>query len=143
MNKLSKIKAKRWWLYVLKLEEDKWYVGITAQTPEKRMKQHVNKFGGARWTEIYKPIKIHDTEFLGDVSVEKALDYEGRVTRKYMEKYGDNNVRGGDLTDVENYVRKFHYFYLEKDWRNIRIGSFLVLILWLVIVLQALLYQIK
>ena len=28
--------SRRWYLYVLKLEGNKWYVGITSQTPEKR-----------------------------------------------------------------------------------------------------------
>ncbi len=31
---------KHWWLYVLKLEQGKWYIGITSQTPEKRFYEH-------------------------------------------------------------------------------------------------------
>lgn len=106
----------RWTLYILKLEQDKWYVGITSKTVEYRFKQHKNGFG-ANWTRKYKPLEIVDTKDLGECEVEKAQLFEGRVTREYMEKYGDNTVRGGDLTDVENYYRRFGHFWHKDDWR--------------------------
>ncbi len=33
-----------------------------------------------------------------------------------MEQYGDNNVRGGDLTDMDDYVRRFVWIFTRKDW---------------------------
>lgn len=75
---------KHWKLYILKLEQDKWYVGITSQSVEKRFRQHKSGFAGAKWTKIYKPIKIHDVKDLGVCDIERAQKYEGRVTREYM-----------------------------------------------------------
>ncbi len=109
---------KHWWLYVLKLEQDKWYVGITSQTPEKRFKQHRNGFAGAKWTRNFEPIEIHFTKDLGICDYERAALFEARVTRKYMKTYGDNNVRGGDLTDTEEYSRHFGRIFLKKDFRE-------------------------
>lgn len=112
--------SRHWRLYILKLEQDKWYVGITTQSVEKRFAQHKKGFAGARWTKKYRPIDIYDVHDLGYCDIERAQKFEGRVTRKYMEQYGDNNVRGGDLTDVDEYVRRFGYFFIKNDWVNIR-----------------------
>ncbi len=110
---------KHWTLYVLKLEQDKWYVGITSQSVEKRYIQHKSGFAGARWTKKYEPVKIHYIKDLGECDLERAQLYEGRVTRKYMEEYGDNNVRGGDLTDEKDYVRRFGYFFDKEGWKDV------------------------
>ena len=112
MNK----QKSRWQLYVLKLEQDKWYIGITSRSVEKRFREHQRCFAGANWTKKYKQLKINDTKDLGLCDIERAQLYEGRVTRKYMEQYGDNNVRGGDLTDMDDYVRRFVWIFTRKDW---------------------------
>ena len=109
-------RKSRWQLYILKLEQGKWYVGITSRSVEKRFREHKRGFAGANWTKKYKPLKIHDTKDLGLCDIERAQLYEGRVTRKYMEQYGDNNVRGGDLTDMDDYVRRFVWIFTRKDW---------------------------
>lgn len=46
---------KHYWLYVLKLEQQKFYVGITSRTPEIRMEQHLSGFAGAQWTKFVIP----------------------------------------------------------------------------------------
>jgi len=119
---------KHWWLYVLKCEHDKWYVGISTNV-EKRFQQHKAGFAGAHWTKLHTPETIYYTENLGVVDVDRAQLYEGRVTRKYMEKYGDNNVRGGDLTDVDEYMRRFGRFFRKDDWLAISTIFFLLLII--------------
>lgn len=68
----------------------------------------------------YKPLQIHDVKDLGICDIERAQKFEGKVTRKYMEQYGDNNVRGGDLTDVDEYVRRFGYFVTKEGWDDIK-----------------------
>ncbi len=126
-------KEKHWWLYILELEKNKWYVGITSKTPKKRLHEH--KIGrGANWTRLYKPVEVHYTKDLGVVDVERARLYEGRVTRKYMEKYGDNNVRGGDLVDTEEYVRHFGYFWKKRDWSLLFFGCFFFLLSMILLV---------
>ncbi|MDB5177107.1 MAG: hypothetical protein JWN75_775 [Candidatus Saccharibacteria bacterium] len=120
--------TRHWHLYVLKLEEDKWYIGISTDV-EKRFKQHMSGFASAAWTKKYKPIKIQDTRYLGDIAIDKAQQIEGRITRKYMEKYGDENVRGGDLTDVDGYRRRFGRFVTKSDWQVVTIAAVLGLII--------------
>ena len=90
-------------LYILQLEDDKWYVGKTDDV-QKRYEQH--KSGkGSEWTKLYKPVKI-----VGTYPVTSIHD-ETNKTKDLMKKYGIDNVRGGahcqvDLTEEqENGIR--------------------------------------
>lgn len=123
------MKNKNWTLYVLKLEQDKYYVGITSQTPEKRFQEHLHG-RKTHWTAKYPPIKIVDTKYLGDLSLEDAKDYENKVTRRYIKEKGVNNVRGGDLTDVSNYVIRFGNIYDDISWWLSSIIILQMLIIW-------------
>lgn len=116
VNKMTYIKNKPYWLYVLKQEEGKYYVGITQQSPEERYRQHRSGFAGAAWTKKYKPIKIFYKKYLGIVSKEKAELYENRVVRRYIAKYGINNVRGGDIRVTDVLVKRFGTYYSREDW---------------------------
>lgn len=130
----TKAGQKHWWLYVLKLENEKWYVGITTQTPEKRYEQHRKGFTAARWTRKYRPVSLADTKDLGVCDIDRAYLFEGRVTREYMEKYGDNNVRGGDLTDIEPYTRHFGRIFLRSEWQYLSFVAFLLFVILLLLV---------
>jgi predicted GIY-YIG superfamily endonuclease len=79
-------------LYVLQLEDNKWYVGKTTDI-KKRFTQHQAGQGSA-WTKSYKPVKIVETRRLKD-----QYD-ETNTTKEYMKKYGIDNVRGGSYTQV-------------------------------------------
>lgn len=80
-------------IYILKLEKDKYYIGKT-NNPEFRLDMHFNSNGSA-WTTKYKPIKL--LELIKDCD-----DYdEDKYTRIYMDKYGIENVRGGSFTSVK------------------------------------------
>lgn len=125
---------RRWYLYVLKLENEKYYVGITSKTPEVRFQEHVIKKRGAYWTMAYKPLSIELTEDLGIVSKQHAEEYENKVTRQLMKERGINNVRGGDLRDTEEYVKRFGWLYLKNQWEIITIVALqTVIILYLLI----------
>lgn len=113
------MKSKQWWLYILVLEKGKWYVGITSQLPEARFREHRLGKRAAYWTMKHKPISIELIEDLGIVSKEHAESYENNITRKLMEERGLNNVRGGDLTSVENYTKRFGWIWKKYDWDNI------------------------
>ncbi len=79
-------------LYVLQLENKKWYVGKTDDV-EKRFEQH--KSGkGSTWTKFHNPIKIVETRPI------KSDQDENIITKEYMKKYGVVNVRGGAYTNV-------------------------------------------
>jgi predicted GIY-YIG superfamily endonuclease len=80
-------------IYVLQLEEGKYYIGKT-NNPSFRLENHFNSNGSA-WTKKYKPTKV--LELIPDCD-----DYdEDKYTRKYMDKYGMNNVRGGSFCEIK------------------------------------------
>ena len=80
------------YIYVLLLEQGKYYVGKTTN-PEFRLERHFNS-GGSEWTIKYKPIKV--LEIIRDCD-----DYdEDKYTRKYMDKFGIENVRGGSFCQI-------------------------------------------
>lgn len=114
---MSRLKQKRYWLYVLKLEDSKFYIGVTSKTPEERYLEHKNGFYAAEWTKIYKPLAIEQSKDLGFTTYEDAENYENKVTRKYVEKYGIDNVRGGNLTYRGRLVKHFGYYWHYEDWK--------------------------
>jgi len=80
------------YIYILKLEDDKYYVGKT-NNPEYRISTHF-KDGGSEWTKRYKPIKVKR------VYPDCDIFDENKYTLKYMKKYGERNVRGGTYCRV-------------------------------------------
>ena len=118
---------KNYSLYVLKLEEDKWYVGVTANSPEYRFEQHRSGFAGANWTKLHKPLEIFDQKELGRMTYEDAEKYENKVVRLYIKKYGLNNVRGGDLCSTEEYIKRFGWYWIRDSWGLILYVSILLL----------------
>jgi hypothetical protein len=80
-------------IYILQLENNKYYIGKTTQ-PEIRLEKHFNSNGSA-WTKKYKPVKV--IELIHD-----CCDFdEDKFTLKYMQKYGINNVRGGTFCEIK------------------------------------------
>ena len=79
-------------IYILKLEQGKYYVGKT-NNPEYRLNNHFNE-NGSSWTKKYKPIKILKL-------IPNCDNYdEDKYTKKYMDIYGINNVRGGSYCSI-------------------------------------------
>ena len=80
-------------IYVLKLENNKYYVGKTNH-PTFRLQNHFTSNGSA-WTKKYKPILVEEL-------IPNCDDYdEDKYTIKYMEKYGITNVRGGSFCEIK------------------------------------------
>jgi len=78
-------------IYILQLENNKYYVGKT-NNPQFRLEQHFNSTGSA-WTTKYKPLSV--LEMIKDCD-----EYdEDKYTRKYMDKFGVDNVRGGSFCE--------------------------------------------
>jgi predicted GIY-YIG superfamily endonuclease len=53
---------KKWWLYVLKLERGKYYVGITSKTPERRFYEHKTKYAvlhGQKSTSLSRSLTLN------------------------------------------------------------------------------------
>jgi predicted GIY-YIG superfamily endonuclease len=87
-------------LYILQLEEGKYYVGKTDNVA-KRYSEHKTGYG-SEWTKLYKPIKMLETRQV------KTDSDETDVTRELMKKYGIHNVRGGAYCQIKlpDYVQK-------------------------------------
>ena len=80
-------------IYALKLIHEKYYIGKTTN-PSFRLDNHYNSNGSA-WTIKYKPIELVEL-------IPNCDDYdEDKYTRKYMDKYGIDNVRGGSFVSIE------------------------------------------
>ena len=79
-------------IYVLLLNDDCYYIGKTTKNVEERFNEHIK--GSAAWTMLHRPIKIIET-----LNTTNPME-EDIVTKKYMLKYGIENVRGGSYTKI-------------------------------------------
>jgi len=74
-------------VYVLKLENNKYYVGKTRDF-EKRYTKHMNGLASS-WTRFHKPQSC-----ILRICPSEPFD-EDKYTKQYMTMYGIENVRGG------------------------------------------------
>lgn len=121
--------TRRYWLYVLRLEQGKYYIGTTTKkNPQDRIRMH-GSFYGAKWTQKYKPeetIELRDLGILKRVDAEKE---EKKITLEYIGKFGQDNVRGGDLNYSGKYFKRFGRFIIEDDWRTITLVTLLLVVI--------------
>jgi hypothetical protein len=81
-------------LYILKCNNNKYYIGTTELGTKKRLAQHTSGRGAA-WTKKYKPLRI-------EKEIKNCDKYdEDKWTKIYMDKYGIQNVRGGSYSQIE------------------------------------------
>jgi predicted GIY-YIG superfamily endonuclease len=126
----DEIHKKHYWLYALKLEDDKYYVGITARSnPQDRVQQHISGYYGAKWTKKHPPVETLELRDLGIVTTNVAEREEKACTLTYMDKYGYQNVRGGDLSYSGKYVLRFNRFFTEDNWQALTVVVLLMLII--------------
>ena len=93
------------YIYILKLENGKSYIGKTTN-PSFRIERHFNSTGSA-WTSKYNPVSV-------EAIVPDCDDYdEDKYTKKYMAKYGIENVRGGSYVQIE--LSEFHTEALKME----------------------------
>lgn len=95
-------------IYVLKLENDKWYVGKTSNL-SLRIEDHVQGFGSV-WTSKHKLLKIEQIYENCD-----SFD-EDKYVKKYMALYGIDNVRGGSYSRMQ--IDSAQKILLEREIRG-------------------------
>lgn len=86
---LPEVQGEYWkdnYVYVLRLQDDCWYVGQTYKLAT-RLRGHFGA-GGAIWTRAHKPIEVVELHW-GNKHLENMK------TLEYMAKYGIDKVRGG------------------------------------------------
>lgn len=84
------------YIYTLKLENDKYYIGKTTQTTDINFIKYFNNHNnqGCEWTRLHRPIEIID------VYESKSYFDINNTTKENMMKYKIENVRGGSYTKV-------------------------------------------
>lgn len=103
------MQIKLFYIYALELIGKKYYIGKTTRDVFSRYTEH-KKGVGAQWTKIHKPIKM--IEFFETTD---KFD-EDKYTKKYMEKYGIENVRGGTYSKI--YLDEYQLKILELEFRT-------------------------
>ncbi len=86
-------------VYVLKLENNKYYVG-KSNDKEKRIKRHING-NGCTWTKKYNPISE-----LKPLTQPQPSFWELWETLELMKRYGVDNVRGSMFTSPYPMLRE-------------------------------------
>ena len=79
-------------VYVLQLSDGKFYVGRTSDS-ESRIRQHFTGYGSA-WTRLHPPQRVLEVHC--NVPIAKEND----ITKRYMQRHGWENVRGGAYSQV-------------------------------------------
>jgi len=83
---------KESYVYALKLEKNKYYVGYTERKEYERLDEHLHN-NGAKWTKKFKPVEV--LKFYSG-----KLEDEDKLTLELMKKHGWWNVRGGRWCEV-------------------------------------------
>lgn len=100
--------------YVLKCEKGMYYVGKTDRNLATRFKEHLFD-STCSITSKYKPISILYRENVDNNNGNKTKNmfYEDNLVKKYMLKYGINNVRGGSYSTLNLSNTKIKYLKVE------------------------------
>lgn len=80
-------------IYILKLKNNKYYVGRTSKDINERFAEHLLG-SGSQWTSLNYPINV--LEIIPNCD---AFD-EDKYVKINMAKYGIDNVRGGSYTKI-------------------------------------------
>lgn len=101
-------KIRNYTLYVLDLEDDCFYVGMTSyKDVGRRFAEHIA--GTAKWTTLHKPLKIHETRNVGVMAESSVAALETGLTLEYIGVYGIERVRGGALCSLD--MRRLEKIY--------------------------------
>lgn len=94
-ERFDKNAVRNWSLYVIKLTDGHYYVGITSfKDYMRRINQHGGRLG-AKVNRGKTVEEIVEVQHLGAMSGRAAEQIENDVTLAYRKKYGARKVRGG------------------------------------------------
>ena len=102
--------------YLLEFADDKYYIGQT-DNPEFRFNEHLSG-NGAKWTRLHRPLHLLFTKSVTVDSPAEAMLHENWMTLQHMERFGWENVRGGDYSVVESFKlqeRISHIYDFDKN----------------------------
>lgn len=121
----KQLKVKVHYLYALRLDNGKYYIGMTTNV-KNRIEQHIEG-KGAGFTKRHHPTHLVTCFPLGRSTPFEAKHAEKVLTIEYMLKFGPENVRGGKWLQENNskYSMQELHAMLEKykkkaiKWREI------------------------
>ena len=90
---LARLQPSKKMIYVLILEQGKFYVGYTGRPLGERVLEHFRN-QGSRWTSLYPPVQVLQFQ-------EGGLEEENELTLQMTYQYGWWNVRGGSWCQVD------------------------------------------
>jgi predicted GIY-YIG superfamily endonuclease len=108
-----------WHVYVLKLQDEKYYVGI-ATDPKKRFLEHLSQGkGSSSWCKKHKAIEIIETIETEYQNMKDATLIEDIYSLKYIEKFGPENVRGGRYIGSDSKIKEKSRSHLARGYISI------------------------
>ena len=101
-------------VYLLKLVQDKWYVGTTPKwRKDIRYDEHTRGIG-SQWTSRYPPINVVDTWDYD--SKKEAYQAEDDKCCEYLNRFGIDSCRGG----LQNFRCPGYYrYWVRKHLRHL------------------------
>ena len=82
------------YIYVLQLENNKYYIGKTLNPEFILDTLSKDDSKDLEWIQMYKPIRVHEL-------IPNCEEYDSDLyTKIYMNKYGIDNVRGGQYIQM-------------------------------------------
>ena len=90
-----------WFIYVLFLENNYYYIGITLY-PKQRIDSHFTGLG-ANFTKKNKPKKVIELYCLNISDKKSSYKLETIKTREYRNKYGSDKVIGGKYLRLKKF----------------------------------------
>lgn len=122
LKEVVRMKLEKCTVYVLECEDGKYYVGST-QNRKRRFKEHESG-RGAKWTRMYKPIRV--LREYRRIPLKFLLGLESKITAECMLEFGVNNVRGSMFCSSRNYhvgdidaLTKFLGHYCDLNYRKV------------------------
>lgn len=122
LKEFIRTKVERCTVYILELENGKYYVGSTTNR-KRRIQQHIKR-RGSKWTRMHKPIRV--LREYRRIPSKFVLGMESRITAECMLEYGVNNVRGSMFCSTREFhvgdisaLTKFIGHYNDLNYRKV------------------------
>lgn len=115
----NRISDTNWFVYLLKLQNEKYYVGISVD-PNKRFLEHQKQGRNcSSWCKKHKAIEIIEVIETKLKGMKDATLIEDIYTLKYIEKFGAENVRGGRYLGSDLKIKKVSKIHLERGYISV------------------------
>lgn len=121
-KELVRTRIERCTVYILELENGKYYVGSTTNR-KRRLQEHIKR-KGSKWTKEHRPVRV--LREYRRIPSRYVLGMESRVTAECMLKFGVDNVRGSMFCGTREFhmgdapaLTKFIGHYNDLNYRKV------------------------